>query len=167
MDGRRYIHVILPLKLEWEPCYSLPSDIQHLGEIGRRVHVNFARKEYVGVISKVDVTPDINPSKILPVNSVDTQMEKVLEEEIELWRKVAEYYLCTVGEVYKAAYPASKVNLEEARAEAKKKIIERREKIVSNIIKRIETLNERLQKRTDQLEKSIQSRPQQISKTRL
>ena len=167
MDGRRYIHVILPLKLEWEPCYSLPSDIQHLGEIGRRVHVNFARKEYVGVISKVDVTPDINPSKILPVNSVDTQMEKVLEEEIELWRKVAEYYLCTVGEVYKAAYPASKVNLEEARAEAKKKIIERREKIVSNITKRIETLNERLQKKTDQLEKSIQSRPQQISKTRL
>ena len=159
--------MILPLKLEWEPCYSLPSDIQHLGEIGRRVHVNFARKEYVGVISKVDVTPDINPSKILPVNSVDTQMEKVLEEEIELWRKVAEYYLCTVGEVYKAAYPASKVNLEEARAEAKKKIIERREKIVSNIIKRIETLNERLQKKTDQLEKSIQSRPQQISKTRL
>lgn len=159
--------MILPLKLEWEPCYSLPSDIQHLGEIGRRVHVNFARKEYVGVISKVDVTPDINPSKILPVNSVDTQMEKVLEEEIELWRKVAEYYLCTVGEVYKAAYPASKVNLEEARAEAKKKIIERREKIVSNITKRIETLNERLQKKTDQLEKSIQSRPQQISKTRL
>ena len=129
--------------------------------------MNFARKEYVGVISKVDVTPDINPSKILPVNSVDTQMEKVLEEEIELWRKVAEYYLCTVGEVYKAAYPTSKVNLEEARAEAKKKIIERREKIVSNIIKRIETLNERLQKKTDQLEKSIQSRPQQISKTRL
>ena len=167
MDGRRYIHVILPLKLEWEPCYSLPSDIQHIGEIGQRVRVKFAGKEYIGVISKVDITPDIAPSKILSVSSIETQMEKVLEEEIELWRRVAEYYLCTVGEVYKAAYPTSKINLEEARAEAKKKVIERREKVVANVQKRLGTLRERLEKKTEQFEKSIQANAERLTKTRI
>ena len=170
MDKRLYISVILPLKLEWEPCYWVPASTdtqEQIAEIGQRVKVKFASKEYVGVISNVNITPDIDPKKILPVLSVETQMEKVLVEEIALWRKVAQYYLCTVGEVYKAAYPVSKINLEEARAEAKKKIVERREKVVANILKRINTLKERLDKKTAQLEKSIQSRPDQTTKTRL
>ena len=170
MDKRLYISVILPLKLEWEPCYWVPASTdtqEQIAEIGQRVKVKFASKEYVGVISNVNITPDLDPKKILPVLSVETQMEKVLVEEIALWRKVAQYYLCTVGEVYKAAYPVSKINLEEARAEAKKKIVERREKVVANILKRINTLKERLDKKTAQLEKSIQSRPDQTTKTRL
>ena len=170
MDKRLYISVILPLKLEWEPCYWVPASTdtqEQIAEIGQRVKVKFASKEYVGVISNVNITPDIDPKKILPVLSVETQMEKVLVEEIALWRKVAQYYLCTVGEVYKAAYPVSKINLEEARAEAKKKIVERREKVVENILKQINTLKERLDKKAAQLEKSTQSRPNQITKTRL
>ena len=153
MDGRRYISVILPLKLEWEPCYYLePSgDI----EVGKRVRVKFAGKEYVGVISEIDITPDIETTKVQGILSIESSMEKIRTEEIQLWRKVAEYYLCTVGEVYKAAYPTSKINLEEARAEAKEKAIQRRLKFVALIIKRIQILNERLEKKEVQLKKSL------------
>ena len=148
MDGRRYISVILPLKLEWEPCYYIMS--ADPAESGHRVRVKFAGKEYVGAVSDVDVTPDIEEKKILPVISVEMDMEKILKEEIALWRQVAKYYLCTVGEVYKAAYPISKINLEEARAEAKRKVADRREKMVSIIRKRIEALQEKLARKSEQ-----------------
>ena len=101
METRRYISVILPLKLEWEPCYyylpvhrrDLTADINwnnaeakaskaeeaNIGsaeetesssvELGHRVRVRFANKEYVGVVSGVDITPEIAPSKILPLNT--------------------------------------------------------------------------------------------------
>ena len=166
MDGRRYISVILPLKLEWEPCYYImsanldtssnneTSDTPHytVAEVGHRVRVKFAGKEYVGVISGVDITPDIELKKIQPVLLVERDMEKILEEEIALWRQVAQYYLCTVGEVYKAAYPTSKINLEEARAESRRKVADRREKMASIIRKRIETLQDKLSKKSVQLE---------------
>lgn len=170
MEKRLYISVILPLKLEWEPCYwvPVPTEIsEQVAEIGQRVKVKFAGKVYVGVISGANITPDIDPERILPILSLESQMEKVLEEEIALWRKVAEYYLCTVGEVYKAAYPSNKINLEEARAEARKRIIERREKVIVNILKRTDALKERLEKKTRLWEKSVHTRPDQITKTRL
>ena len=96
MDEMRYISVILPLKLEWEPCYrigtgrEIPDQVgddrpevgQSAGiEVGQRVRVRFAGKEYVGVVSRVDIVPDIAPEKIQPVLEVETSMEKVLEEE--------------------------------------------------------------------------------------
>ena len=152
MDGGRYISVILPLKLEWEPCYYIDSS--DVIEVGKRVRVKFAGKEYVGVVSGVDITPDIAASKIQSIISVEATMEKIRTEEIHLWKRVAEYYLCTVGEVYKAAYPSSKINLEEARAEAKKKAIQRRVKLLDLITKRILTLQDRLLKKESQLKKS-------------
>ena len=47
-----YIQVILPLRLEWEPCYRLPEGTEV--RVGDRVRVLFARKEYVGAVSAVD-----------------------------------------------------------------------------------------------------------------
>lgn len=181
MDEMKYISVILPLKLEWEPCYCIGTgreipdqvgdDRPEVGqstkiEVGQRVRVRFAGKEYVGVISGVDIVPDIAPEKIQHVLEVETSMEKVLEEEIALWRRVAEYYLCTVGEVYKAAYPASKINLEEARAQAREKAVQRREKLVVNIHKRLKTLQDRLMKKQTQLKKAQKAAEQRTQKTK-
>ena len=119
MKQRRYITVIVPLKLEWEPCYYIPEEIAEVN-VGDRVKVIFANKEYTGTVSTINFTPDIAPEKILPINSLETGLEKITPGEIALWRMVSEYYLCSIGEVYKAAYPAKKVNLEEARASAMK-----------------------------------------------
>lgn len=97
----RYIQVILPLRLEWDPYYAVEED-QTLA-VGDRVTVMLSGRRYVGVVSAVDVTPDPGIKQILPARRSD--LPSVFPEEIRYWRELAQYYLCTVGEVYKAAYP--------------------------------------------------------------
>ena len=152
MDERRYISVILPLKLEWEPSYYVSSeeDIR----IGDRVRVMFAKRTYLGVVSETDRKPDIEAARILPALEIVRDMERVLPEEIALWRQVAEYYLCSVGEVYKAAYPAEKVNIEEARAAAIARTEQRRERIAEGIRVKIEKLRLRLDKKQQLAQKT-------------
>ena len=148
MTSASYIQVILPLKLEWEPCYMVESQAIHVGE---RVRVKFANKEYIGVVSKIGVTPDIDPSRILPVLSIEKDLEKVLPQEIELWRQISEYYLCSIGEVYKAAYPASKITLEEARATFLKAAQARRDKLLKSMQDRVLKLEEQTSKTQEQI----------------
>ena len=152
MNEVLYISVILPLRLEWEPCYAVAKEVKI--EVGDRVKVRFGAKEYVGVVSAVDITPEIDPKRILPVVSIETDLEKIYQEEIRLWRYIAEYYMCSIGEVYKAAYPAMKVTLEEARAAALKTSRERREKIIRSMEGRVAKILERLAKKEEQLRKA-------------
>ena len=155
MHEANYISVILPLKLEWEPCYALPEGMEpHMVEIGDRVKVVFANKEYSGVVSATGITPETDPKKIKPILSVETDMERILPQEIELWRSVAQYYLCSTGEVYKAAYPSGKINMEEARAAAKSKVRQRRERLIESIEGKIGKLNVRLAKKEEMLAKA-------------
>ena len=146
-----YIQVVLPLKLEWEPFYRVEENDVVIGD---RARVIFAGKEYIGVVSAVNVQPEIEPKKIMTIVGLEREMEKVLPEEIELWRQVADYYLCTIGEVYKAAYPAIKVNLEEARATALAKARQKREKLHLSMKAKVEKIRERLAKKHALLEKS-------------
>ena len=106
MEGTRYIQVILPLRLEWEPFYALPEGMEVA--VGDRVRVIFAHAFYVACVSRVNVQPAVDPGRIQPVEAVEQALPAVSEAEIRFWRSLAEYYLCTVGEVYKAAYPAMK-----------------------------------------------------------
>lgn len=145
--------MILPLKLEWEPCYSVPADMVVVK--GDRVRVPFSGREYVGVVSAVYIEPSTNPSKIKEIISVVNDLGHISFEELEFWRELAGYYLCTVGEVYKAAYPSGKVSLEEARARALAKAAEReavaREKEKARVEKRKIVLENRLVMRREAL----------------
>ena len=184
MGERKYISVILPLKLEWEPCYSIEAkaevedrsevevrtkvedrtEVEDRSEVevGDRVRVKFAQKEYIGVVSKVDVTPDIDPKKIQPIIQVEDGLERIFPEEIELWRQVSDYYLCSIGETYKAAYPVSKTSLEEARAAAKERAVNSKKKILDSIDAKLVKLQERATKKAEQVEKAKEG-----TKTRL
>lgn len=117
MSGLRYIKLILPLQLEWEPCYSTVSPSVRTGD---RVGVRFANRHYIGVVSECDVVPDVDPSRIQGVGEVSTGLPPVGARELELWRFIADYYLCSIGEVYKAAYPYGKTAAEESGARARK-----------------------------------------------
>ena len=176
MATRTYISVILPLKLEWEPCYALPQSIQVSQEgrpvikegqerdrdeqrgitvervkVGDRVKVEFARKAYTGVVSAVGIEPQTDPEKIKEIITVETGLERIREEEIALWRRVAEYYMCTVGEVYKAAYPQRKIDLEAARAAALHKAEERHERVLNAMREKIAKLKVKLEEKENAL----------------
>lgn len=113
---RRYASVILPVKYGGEISYILPAIFQ--ASVGSRVRVDLAGKIYQGVISRImgqeevpAFTPDgkeIHYKSILDVEQLPT----ILPAEMLLWENVARYYLCSVGEVFKAAYPAQQVKQE-------------------------------------------------------
>lgn len=129
--------------------------------VGDRVRVNFAGKEYVGVVSMADAGKQAEEmgivDKVKPILGMAEWLEPVTKEEIELWRQIAEYYLCTVGEVYKAAYPAQKVEKEvvQARQEALK--VEREEKNRTKIADKIKRLEERAEKKAELAAKARKS----------
>lgn len=150
MNGKSYISVILPLKLEWEPCYSTTEQV----EKGDRVRVMLSGREYTGVVSRTEMVPDIDSSRIRPIIFVERDMEKIRNEEIELWRQVAKYYMCSIGEVYKAAYPFGRINLEEARANAIRKANEKRQRLLSAMEAKISRLHERLEKKQELADKA-------------
>ncbi len=143
MDEDKYIKVILPLKLAWEPCYRISEEVRK----GMRVNVTFSGRKYTGVVSETGVEPDVDRSRILAVNAVERHMDPIGEKELELWRFISDYYLCTIGEVYKMAYPASKTAGEEvrARAEERRELMKARTEELYR--KRILALEERLAKK--------------------
>lgn len=107
MAEPRIIQVILPLKLGWEPFYILPAGSEDAC-VGDRVLVRFAGRSYLAVVSAVDCTPDIPMQSIKPIVCLRNIKGRILPSEIELWRALSSYYMCTVGEVYKVAYPSVK-----------------------------------------------------------
>lgn len=132
--------MILPLKLEWEPCYYLPAGIGADVVVGTRVMVRFAGKSYVGAVSATGIVPEVEDRKIMPILSVVEGLPPVSRGELELWRFVAEYYLCTIGEVYKAAYPSLKIGMEMSRARQE----ERRKSLIDKKIAALQSKKERI-----------------------
>ena len=146
---KTYISVILPLKLEWEPCYVLKEE--ETAQVGERVKVQFAGKVYCGVVTGVGIEPQTDPEKIKEIITVETGLERIRPEEIALWRRVAEYYMCSVGEVYKAAYPQRKIDLEAARAAALHKAEERHERVLNAMREKIAKLKNKLAEKENAL----------------
>lgn len=155
MKELTYISVILPLKLEWEPCYSLPEDCSASDvRTGSRVKVRFANRMYSGVVGAVGIEPETDPSRIKQIEGIEGGLEAILPEEIELWRRVADYYLCTVGEVYKAAYPVGKISMEEAHAAAVERAEQRRERLLEAMRQKITRIEDRLRRKQELIDAS-------------
>ena len=153
MVQKRYISVILPLKLEWEPCYSVPENEKEI-QVGDRVRVIFAGKEYIAAVSATGITPDTEAEKIREICSIEHGMGRISQEEISLWRQVASYYLCSIGEVYKAAYPVGKIHMEEAKARADEKARIRKERAAEVLGAKAERLEERIGRKIEQFDKA-------------
>lgn len=103
-----FYEILLPLKLNWMPTYSHEEPLLR----GTRVKVTFAHREYVGVVMDSSPSAGMDREKILQISEVSTGLPSISCSELELWRFLSEYYLCTMGEVYKAAYPQQKIKSE-------------------------------------------------------
>ncbi|MCI6328292.1 MAG: primosomal protein N' [Bacteroidales bacterium] len=157
MDGNlKYLKVILPLKLDWEPCYSvLPGTEGGVPSVGTRVSVRFAGRKYVGVVSESDVTPDIELTKIQRIIRVEDGISPVTEVEMRLWRFVSDYYLCPVGEVYKAAYPSLKNDGEMIRSRERLRAEERLRRMNAALAAKRERLEAAVERRRAMYEKAV------------
>lgn len=99
-----FAKVILPLKIRSDIYYIVPEHLAADIKIGSRVLVNFANREYAAVISDLCSSPAGFKGSLKEIISV-IPSPPVQSSELEFWQWVSDYYMCTVGEVYKAAYP--------------------------------------------------------------
>ncbi|GIV34643.1 MAG: primosomal protein N' [Chitinophagales bacterium] len=100
-----FADVILPLPVPGMFTYKVPEALQNRVEIGKRVVVQFgSRKLYAAIIAVLHHTaPQLyKPKSILDI--LDDQ-PVVYPANIAFWRWVADYYMCSIGEVMHAALP--------------------------------------------------------------
>ena len=101
----QYADVILPLPLQGAFTYALPTEMADKVQVGCRVIVSFgSRKFYTAIVVRLhDDTPSY-PTKL--VTDVLDEKPVVLQGQLRLWKWIADYYLCTLGDVFKAALPS-------------------------------------------------------------
>ncbi|MCM1484140.1 MAG: primosomal protein N' [Muribaculaceae bacterium] len=106
LTGMMYADVILPLPLTATFTYAVPEVMAGSLRRGHRVLVPFGKKKiYTGIVASTGaVKPEgYEVKEILQMLDADPILRR---PQIELWEWIAEYYLCSVGEVFKAALPA-------------------------------------------------------------
>ena len=153
MGQRVYVQVLLPLKLEWTPWYCTEEAVR----VGQRVEVIFARKARTGVIVRISGQPDIDPSKVERLQNTDTGLPDITPNELRLWDFISNYYLCTPGEVFKAAYPASKLRSECIGVQIDRRAVQSRERMEAALQRKVDTLEQRLLSKDEQLRSRAES----------
>lgn len=100
-----YADVILPLPLNDTYTYVIPSDMEGSVQRGCRVVVQFgAKKVYTAIVTKVhDQRPTFDTIK--EIQEVLESYPIVNENQLAFWNWISSYYMCPVGDVYKAALP--------------------------------------------------------------
>ena len=101
-----YAEVILPLPLNATFTYRIPEAMIDSVKVGYRVIVQFgAKKYYTGIVSSIShIAPEGFEVKDI-VSIIDTH-PIVKHPQLKLWQWISDYYLCALGDVYKAAVPA-------------------------------------------------------------
>ena len=102
----KFADVILPLPLSSAYTYVLPENMQASVMPGCRVVVPFgSRKIYTGIVVEVhDKQPE--GYELKTVLEILDAYPVLLPVQLDFWRWMADYYLCTLGDVYKAALPS-------------------------------------------------------------
>lgn len=99
-----FAEIILPLPLYATYTYEISPEYESVIQVGSRVLVQFGKKKYyTGIVERIHaLRPDY---EIKPISSVLDSRPVVRYPQMKLWNWISEYYLCSVGEVYKAAVP--------------------------------------------------------------
>lgn len=99
--------VIIPAALPQNYTWSVPTSLRDQVQVGKRVEVNLGnRRRYAGIIKRLhsEIPTDFKPK---PIIQVLDDHPIVTETQISFWSWIAQYYLCTEGEVMAAALPTN------------------------------------------------------------
>jgi primosomal protein N' (replication factor Y) (superfamily II helicase) len=101
-----YVEIILPLPLEGTFSYKVPLHLANEIAIGKRVVVPLGnRKMYTGIVAEISDKPRTDRT-IKELLEVLDEVPIVHPQQFEMWKWIAHYYMCSVGEVFKAALPS-------------------------------------------------------------
>lgn len=101
-----YVDCILPLGLEGLFTYSVPEGLEPRVKPFTRLLVPLGKsKRYTALAVRIhDEKPE--GVEVKAIIDVLDDMPVLLPSQYELWRWMAEYYICPIGDVYRAAMPA-------------------------------------------------------------
>jgi len=100
-----FAQVIVPVPVRGTFTYEIPISMVDTAAIGQSVVVEFgAKKLYTGIIHSIASAPP-DGFKIKSIQSITNIQPIVTQQQLDFWQWVANYYMCTIGDVYKAAVP--------------------------------------------------------------
>ncbi len=98
-----FAEVIVPLALPKTLSYSVPRELEEKLRAGMRVQVSVGNKKYPAIVRRIHTeTPSF------AVKNIDAVLDDepiVDDTQIHLWEWMAEYYMCSLGEIMVAALP--------------------------------------------------------------
>jgi primosomal protein N' (replication factor Y) len=102
-----FIDVIIPIPLQKLFTYSITASEAVFLKPGMRVAVPFGKsKIYTGIVFKIhNDTPTAYDAKDIHQILDDTPI--VNETQLQLWQWISSYYMCTLGDVMRAALPSA------------------------------------------------------------
>ncbi len=102
-----FINVILPIPLEKMFTYRITSEEANFIQPGMRVAVPFGTsKIYSALVHQVHQIPPI-AYEAKDIHQILDEMPIVTEIQLKHWFWIAEYYMCSIGEVFRSAVPSA------------------------------------------------------------
>ena len=106
MKKRQFADIIVPLAAKGKFTYVIPDDLVEKIQPGCRVVVQFGnRKLYSGIVFSIHQETD-EQGTFKTITDLLDFTPLVTETHLKLWTWISEYYMCTIGEVMKAALPS-------------------------------------------------------------
>ena len=102
----KFADVIVPLPIIGQYTYAVPAELEGKVCPGIRVIVPFGKKKYyTAIVTRVheDAPADYTVKDLVEILDGKSVL---LKRQYDFWQWIADYYLCTLGDVYKAALPS-------------------------------------------------------------
>ena len=101
----QFADVILPLPLPTTYTYSIPQELWGKVQAGCRVSVPLGPKmHYTAMVAAVHGNEPTD-CKVRPIDELLDETPIMLPTQMKLWEWISRYYLCSMGDIYKAAIP--------------------------------------------------------------
>ena len=102
-----YADIILPVPLNELFTYSVPANLEHLAVPGARVYVPFGKgRRLTGLIVRTHGNKPTGHETKEILSVLDDSHPSVLPSQLKLMEWMHKYYICTPGDVFKAALPS-------------------------------------------------------------
>ena len=102
----KFADVILPFALPQLFTYAVPEELEENIAVGKRAVIQFGqRKYYTAIIARLHKKAP-EGIEIKEILSILDEKPIVSGIQFQFWQWVSKYYMCTLGEVMKAALPA-------------------------------------------------------------
>lgn len=103
----QFIDVILPIPIQKTFTYSVTEDEANFLQKGMRVAVSFGKsKIYSALVLNIHQTkPTLYEAK--EIHQILDETPLVNEQQLQHWQWLSDYYMCSLGDVYRASLPSA------------------------------------------------------------